>query len=320
MTAPGTFGSTIHLGPEPTYVGHSKDLPPVAHIASGDSISLELPNACHGQLTQQSTAKDVIGLQISRANPSIGPIHVEGAKAGDVLQVDVLTVEPGTWAFTVQKPGMGLLADLFPDPWIKIWSYKNGRGLLTDGVSIPLEPFPGVMCTAQAVDGEHFAIHVPQRVGGNMDLKQARAGSSLYFPVEVDGGLLSIGDPHCAQGDGEVCGSAIEGSIELTVRVSVRRDMDVDGPELDVTRPLERRSAAERGYHVTTGTAPDLRKAAHDSIERMVVYLGRTYGLDPQHAYCLCSVAVDLKISEIVDAPNWVVSAFLPKDVFDRTW
>ena len=104
--------------------------------------------------------------------------------------------------------------------------------------------------------------------------------------------------------------------MTVALRLTVRRDLKVEAPEFDVTRPLERPQAAAAGYHATTGVAPDLMVAARQSVERMIVYLGRRYGLEPEPAYALCSVAVDLRISEVVDAPNWVVSAFLPNDLF----
>ncbi len=151
-----------------------------------------------------------------------------------------------------------------------------------------------------------------------MDIKQLRAGVTVYLPVEVEGALLGIGDTHAAQGDGEVCGTAIECSMTVSVRVSLRRDLKIDTPEYDVHLPLERRSAAQAGYHAVTGVGPDLMQATRQSIERMIAYLGTARGLDPQAAYALCSIAVDLKISEVVDAPNWIVSAFLPNDLFER--
>jgi acetamidase/formamidase len=312
----GTFGSTIHIDRDRTYVGHSRDLAPVAHIRDGDILELDLVGSSGGQLTKDSKPRDVSGLDIGKANPSIGPIFVEGAHPGDVLQVEILSTKPQTWAYTVQFPGMGILADQFPDPWIHIWHIEDGKGYLTEDVRIPLQPFPGVVCTAEAVPGEHWPTHVPTRIGGNLDLKHIFAGSSIYLPVEVEGALLTIGDPHWAQGDGEVCGSAIEGAIDITARVTVRRDMVIDGPELDVRGPIERPSAAAAGYHVTTGIDPDLRTAAKISIARMVAHLVSARGMDRQYAYALCSVQADLKISEVVDAPNWVVSAFLPNDVF----
>ena len=104
--------------------------------------------------------------------------------------------------------------------------------------------------------------------------------------------------------------------MTVSLRLSVRHDLHIDSPEFDVTRPLERQSAAVAGYHATTGIGPDLMGAVRDSIEHMIAYLEREYPLSHEQAYALCSVAVDLRISEVVDAPNWVVSAFVPKDLF----
>jgi acetamidase/formamidase len=312
----GVFGDTIHIDPDRTHVGHSTDLQPVGRIRDGDVLELELPDSSGGQLDASSTAADVAALDRSRANPVIGPIWVDGASPGDTIAVEILAATPRTWAFTVQIPGMGILGDEVTEHWIHSWRHEDGKGVFVHGIRIPLEPFPGVLATAPAVPGTHWVSHVPQRVGGNLDLKHAFLGSTVYLPVEVEGALLSIGDPHWAQGDGEVCGSAIEGSIDLAARVTVRKDLAIEYPELDVTRPLERPSAAAAGYHVTTGIDPDLRDAARIAIARMTAYLVAHRGLDRQQAYALCSVAADLKISEVVDAPNWVVSAFMPNDVF----
>ncbi|MBX3030936.1 MAG: acetamidase/formamidase family protein [Chloroflexi bacterium] len=306
----------MHIDRDRTYNGHSRELPPIATIDSGDVLELDLVDSSGGQLHQGSTVADVPGLDISRANPTLGPILVHDARPGDVVQVDILEARPQTWAYTVQFPGNGILPDLYPDPWIHIWHIEDGEGWFRDDIRVPLAPFPGVVCTAAAVDPPYPATHVPIRVGGNLDLKQLVAGSSIYLPVEVEGALLSIGDPHWAQGDGEVCGSAIEGAIDCTIRVTLRRDLSIDGPELDVRGPIERPSAAAAGYHVTTGIGPDLRRAARDSVARMIEHLVAHRGVDRQEAYALCSVAVDLRISEVVDAPNWVVSAFLPHDLF----
>ena len=155
-------------------------------------------------------------------------------------------------------------------------------------------------------------------MGGNLDTRQLGPGATLYLPVEVDGALFGVGDTHGAQGDGEVCGTAIEAAMTVSLRLTVRRDLAIDGPEFDVTRPLERPGAAAAGYHATTGIAPDLMLAARHSVERMIVHLEHTYGLDPEQACALYSVAVDLRISEVVDAPNWVVSAFLARDICAR--
>jgi acetamidase/formamidase len=246
-------------------------------------------------------------------------VFVEGARPGDVLQVDILEVAPGSYGWTACIPGFGLLADQFPDPWLHVWEF-TGQGaaavaVFTDGIVVPIQPFCGVLGLAPAAPGVHSVIP-PRRVGGNLDTRQLGVGTTLYLPVEVEGALFGVGDTHAAQGDGEVCGTAIEGAMTVSLRLSVRRDLQIDGPEFDVTTPLERAGAAAAGYHATTGVGPDLIEATRQSVMRMIAYLGCHHRLSPEQAYALCSVAVDLRISEVVDTPNWVVSAFLPKDLF----
>jgi acetamidase/formamidase len=298
-------------------MGWNRDREPAVSVASGAAITLETQDASGGQLSQSSSAADIASLDFGRVNPVTGPIFVEDAKPGDVLQVELLGIRPGSWGWTAQIPGFGLLTDQFPEPWIHTWTLDGPRVSFRDGISIPIEPFCGVIGVAPAEPGEHSVVP-PRRVGGNLDIRQLGPGATVFLPVEVEGALLGVGDTHAAQGDGEVCGTAIEAAMTVDLRVWVRRDIDIDTPEFEVTRPLERPSAAAAGYHAVTGIAPDLMAATRQSIERMIAHLGSTYGLDPAAAYALCSVAVDLKISEVVDAPNWVVSAFLPRDILDR--
>jgi acetamidase/formamidase len=313
MAAPAT--RSIHLARAQHHLGWSRDHPPAVSVASGAEVTIETLDASGGQFSPDSISQDLPNLDFGKVNPVTGPIHVEEARPGDVLQVDLLSIEPTDFGWTGQIPGFGLLADQFPDPWLHTWTVTGERTPYLDGISIPIEPFCGVIGVAPAEPGLHSVVP-PRRVGGNLDIKQMRAGTTLYLPVEVDGALLGIGDTHAAQGDGEVCGTAIECAMTVTARVTVRHDLTIDTPEYDVHTHLERRSAAEAGYHVVTGVAPDLMQATRQSIERMIAHLGARYRLDPQSAYALCSVAVDLKISEVVDQPNWVVSAFLPLDIF----
>jgi acetamidase/formamidase len=312
ITGPVSFHEIVNR----TQLNWSNDREPVVTVQSGAELTLEVPDASAGQIGPGSGIDAVVNLDFDRVNPTCGPIKIEGAHPGDVLAVEILRMEMSAHGWTAIFPGFGLLADQFTRPWLKTWEIgEDRRGAFRDGISVPLQPFCGVIGLAPAEPGVHSVIP-PRRVGGNLDVKQLGEGATLYLPVEVEGAMLGIGDTHAAQGDGEVCGTAIESPAIVTVRLSVRRDLDVDGPEFDVTRPLERPAAAAAGYHATTGVAPDLMAATRQAIERMIVYLARRYGLEPEEAYALCSVAADLKISEIVDAPNWVVSAFLPNDLF----
>jgi acetamidase/formamidase len=297
----GMLSSVDAKSGNPYYVQERLDAP-------GDYYSS--PVAGGGRIYLASLAGKLTVVKAGGEKPEI--LHQAD---GDVLQVDILAVEPGAYGWTGLIPGFGLLADQFPDPWLHIWELDGPAARFTDGISVPVQPFCGVLGVAPEEPGLHTVIP-PRRVGGNLDTRQLGPGATLYLPVEVGGALFGVGDTHAAQGDGEVCGTAIEAAMTVSLRLSVRRDLAIDTPEFDVTRPLERPSAAAAGYHAATGIGPDLMGAARQSVERMIVHLVDRHGLSSEQAYVLCSVAVDLRISEIVDAPNWVVSAFLPRDLF----
>ncbi len=182
------------------------------------------------------------------------------------------------------------------------------------GIAVPIEAFPGVMGTALDEPGGHSTMP-PRKNGGNMDVKQLRAGSTLHLPVWVEGALFSVGDAHAAQGDGEVCVTAVEMSARVTLRFTLQRGHPLAEPTLR-TRGLLPTATNAGSFFATTAHGPDLFAAAQQAVRYMVEHLVRERGLSREQAYVLSSVAVDLKISEIVDAPNWIVSAFLPESIF----
>jgi acetamidase/formamidase len=195
-----------------------------------------------------------------------------------------------------------------------MWDLSSGSyAQFGDAIRIPLEPFCGVMGMARAEPGEHPTLP-PSRVGGNVDIRQLIAGSSVYLPVEVEGGLFSVGDAHAAQGDGEVCVTAIEMSSTTTLRFTVRKDLSIQETQFS-TPGLQTRGSSGAAY-VTTANGPDLMADARQAIRYMIEHLQGAHDLSREDAYLLCSVAVDLKISQVVDAPNWIVSAFLPQEIF----
>jgi len=302
---------TIHSAHH--HYGWDNGLEPVMRISPGDEIEFGIVDASGGQLTARSTAEDVGALDFGRVNPVTGPVYVDGAHPGDALIVDLIGFEGSGWGWTALIPGFGLLADEFTEPYLHISRYTESMVEFTPEIVLPTRPFTGTIGVAPAESGLHSVVP-PREVGGNMDIRDLVAGATLRLPVAVSGALFSVGDTHAAQGDGEVCGTAIETPMTVRLRFDLRRDARLKRPQFDI--PDDRLRVSEGGYHATTGMAPDLMAAARDAVSDMIEHLGREYGLAPELAYCLCSVAVDLKISEVVDAPNWLVSAYLPKGIF----
>jgi acetamidase/formamidase len=303
--------------PEAFHYAWDNSLEPVLEVANGEVVEFHVRDASDEQIGPDSGVDAVAQLDFSHVNPVSGPVFVHGAKAGDALAVEILEFRPRDWGWTALIPGFGLLADEFPEPWLRISQVdaERGRVRFGDGVELPYEPFPGTIGVAPAEPGSH-SIVPPSRFGGNMDTKHLRAGTTLYLPVAAEGGLFSVGDTHAAQGDGEVCGTAIEAAMDLVLRLSVRRDLRLEAPQLHVPRGDIARTEGS-SYHVCTGVGPDLMEAARDATRAAIAYLGDRYGLERQEAYAVVSVAGDLRIHEVVDAPNWVVGAWLPENVFD---
>ncbi len=310
---------TIHIHRDQWHLAWDHSIPPIASLQSGKTISFDLLDASCGQIVEESTVEALRTLDFSRVDQVNGPIYVEGAQPGDALEVELVDLQPATWGWTGIIPGFGLLADDFPEPALKIWHLEgraDGWAEFAHGIRVPLAPFCGEIGLAPAADGPLSTIP-PYRHGGNMDTKHLTKGARLFLPVEVPGALFSIGDGHAAQGDGEVCGTAIETPMRATVRLTVRKDVQVQEPQFLTPGPLAQRTNTA-SYYATDGIGPDLMEAARNAIRHMIDYLQRNYGLSRPEAYMLCSVAVDLKICEIVDAPHWVVSAFLPLSIFSN--
>lgn len=181
------------------------------------------------------------------------------------------------------------------------------------GGAVPLRPFCGTVGLALAEPGPHSVIP-PRRVGGNMDIRDNAVGTTLYLPVEVAGGLLSLGDTHAAQGDGEVCGTAIESPMVVAIEIGLIKQAGLVFPRFETEGPVSRH-LDEDGYQATTGVGPDLMQAARDAVSGMIDWICASTNMDAVEAYMLCSVCADLRISEIVDVPNWTVSLYFPKMV-----
>ena len=292
--------------------------PPVRAVAPGETVEFEVMEASGGQLGPDSTVTDVAALDFGLVNPVTGPVRIDGAEPGDALRVAIESFTPSGWGWTANIPGFGLLADQFPEPALHLWRYDAGSlapAAYGPGGRVPLKPFCGTIGVAPAASGLH-SIVPPREVGGNMDIRDLSAGTVLHLPVAVTGALFSVGDTHATQGDGEVCGTAIESPMELALTFDLVKGANLAFPRFETSGPVSRHLDA-KGYHVTTGIGPDLFEGARAAVSAMIDLLGTLHGLAAVDAYLLCSVCADLRISEVVDQPNWVVAFYFPKVVFD---
>lgn len=292
--------------------------PPVHKVAPGETVLFETVDSSGAQLTAGSTVEDLKALDFGKVNPVTGPVLVDGVEPGDALKVTIERFEPSGWGWTANIPGFGLLTDQFPDPALNIWKYDAASlapALYGPGGKVPLKPFAGTIGVAPAAAGTHSVIP-PRRVGGNLDTRDLAAGTVLYLPVEVAGALFSVGDTHAAQGDGEVCGTAIESPMSVALTFDLVKGADLRFPRFTTPGPVSRHLDG-RGYEVTTGVGPDLMTAARDAVAGMVDLLAGRFGMAPVEAYMLSSVCGDLRICEIVDQPNWVVGFYFPRLVLE---
>ncbi len=305
------------------HFGWDNSLPPALRAEPGSTILFHCHDSSAGQLGPSSTVEDVRTLDFGKINPVSGPIFVEGAQPGDALKVTIEGFAPRVlggagFGWTANIPGFGLLADQFTEAALKVWTYDPGQmgpALWSKDGRVPLKPFAGTIGCAPAETGHHSVVP-PRRVGGNLDIRDLNAGTTLYLPVEVAGALFSVGDTHAAQGDGEVCGTAIESPMDVTLTLDLVKGANLKSPRFTTPGPVTRHLDA-KGYEVTTGIGPDLMAAARDAVASMVDLLCAQRGMAAVDAYMLVSTCGDLRISEIVDMPNWVVSFYFPRCVFE---
>jgi len=311
------MSSTHRLDSSVVHYEWNNAIPPRLVVDPGDTIVVDTRDAGDGYYTPTSTSRDTAARGPMKGHPLSGPIAVRGALPGDVLVVEIVAMEPAPFGWTHIRPGRGLLPEAeFPEAFLQIWNLEDravARMRARSGarVAVPLAPFPGVLGTALDEPGGHSTMP-PRKNGGNMDIKQLTAGATVYLPVWVDGGLLSVGDGHGAQGDGEVCISAVEMSARVTLRVGLRQGRPLREPQLRTSGSHPSRGAE----FATTAHGPDLFLSAQQAVRYLVDHLVAERGLTREEAYVVASVAADLRISEIVDAPNWIVSAFIPEAIF----
>jgi acetamidase/formamidase len=321
----------------------SNAITPAVTIRPGDSVVIETLEASYGhvarnvrdlaqagldpQLTEIIAADAYPERSHPERDPSIrgghaltGPVAVEGAEPGDTLVVEIIDIAPASWGYTACSPRaerLGLLNDDLGDLDREVhWFWDLRGGSYADfkpGIRVPFGPHPGVMGVAQAEPGQLSTIP-PRTNGGNMDIRHLQPGATLYLPVLAPGALFSTGDVHFAMGDGEVTGTGIEMNADVTLRFNLLKGQTIPGPQLRTNgQPLSIPGPA----YATTGFDPDVREAARIALRAMLDHMQHEYSLTRPEAYILASVVVDLKISQIVDRPNWTVTAYLPLGIFE---
>ncbi len=292
----------------------SANTPPICEIKSGETLELLIPDSSTMQIKPNFTTEDLKKIDESQLDGAVGPIKIEGAFVGEMLKVEILDIAISEWGWSAILPNFGFIQRDMSERLV-MWDIRNNYAVSKDkyflsGIEVPLSPFLGVTGTAPS-DG-NFGMIPPEHFGGNMDNRLLKAGSTLYLPINVDGGMISFSDPHASQGDGEVCGTAIEVQAKARIMISVEKHIG-SGHPWAISPGLD-----EGPVILTMGINPDLKAAAIESIEDMFILLNAKYGLSREESYVLSSVAGSLKISEVVDMPNYVVSLSIPVSVFKR--
>ena len=307
--------TTHHLDDTQPHAFWDNSYPARLHIQPGDTVVFETLEASAGQVVPDSASEVVRNLNFDLIHPLTGPVYVEGAEPGDALVVDIISIKHKGWAWNAVIPGFGLLAEDFPDPYLHHYKLGETTCEFRSDIQIPYEPFCGVMGVGPREAGRFNTIP-PRENAGNIDIRHLTPGSRAFFPVLVPGALFSCGDCHSAQGDGEVNGTGIETKMSVTLMFNLQKNANI--PELRfITPPGKKLTVAdEGGYYVVTAHGPDLFKDTQQAIRYMIDYLSSEHNMTREQAFCLCGAAVDLKISEVVDAPNWIVSAYLPLSIF----
>ncbi len=304
--APESLEPHFTLTREQTHNKFSSTIEPVVTVPSGAIVEAFTEEATDQQLKLNSSIEDLENVSFDPVHPLTGPVFVEGAQPGDMLAVTLHEIEIGSWGWTAVIPGFGFLADRFDQYALKTYDLEGNNKVLdfNDQIKIPLKPFPGVMGVAPATDSLLNTIP-PRANGGNMDNPYLTKGTTVYFPVLVEGGLFSIGDTHAVQGLGEVCGTAVEAPMRIVYEIELIKGRTIPEPQYETA-----------DYYAVTAFGTTLDIAAKKATEFMVDHLVHQRLMTEEEAYMLCSLAGDLHIAEVVDVPHVLVAMHMPKNIF----
>ncbi len=357
------------LGKEP-HLGHNRfhpNIEAVLEVSQGEEVLIETRDSLDGQITPATRAEEVKGLDLGLVHPLTGPVFVKDAEPGDALEIEFVDIIPQPVGWSGIIPGVGFLRDILSEPYLVHWKINDGWATSDQipGVRIPGAPFMGISGVAPSaklleqwtqreqrlldrggavfppdphsavpggICGQHgVRTNPPRENGGNFDVKQLTKGARLILPVFERGALFSTGDAHFAQGDGEVCVTAVEMSASLVVRFKVHKGLAAarkftapvfshQNYFMDPKHAVPQRFIGVMGLPITPEGENDgenLTLACRNAVLNMLELL-QERGFTREQAYVICSVAVDLKISSLVNVPNHCVSAILPEAIFDR--
>ena len=316
----------LHLSPETIHWGYfDASIEPVLYISSGDTVYVETMVARGLERLRLAGIRDEeipASIQIVEqgvidrgpgSHPMTGPIYVNGAEPGDVLEVRILEIDPMVpYGVSGFLPGGGTLPGRFPYGHLALvrFSPDGQTAEIADGVRVPLKPFFGTIGVAPPLLSGRISSGPPGAHAGNLDLKELGVGSTLYLPVHVPGGLLSIGDGHALQGDGEVSGTAAETFLSGTVEVILHKHHESNGFYRSRWPRAETLS-----HYIAIGLHSDLDEAARLATNEMVEFLVTEKNLSPEDAYVVCSLAVDLRVTQLVDGTKGI-HAMIAKSIF----
>jgi len=300
------------LSAEPTHSVWDRAIEPRLRIQPGAEAEIECIDASGGQVKPGMTVAEYLRIDRTRIHALTGPICIEGAEPGDVLQVDVLATRHSGWGWSSIVEGLGFLKEHFREPYLFHWLLEGDVTHSLKPAAVPVRPFLGVMGVARAEDGS-FRTRPPGAFGGNLDVRELCAGSTLYLPVYNSGALFSCGDGHAAQGDGEVCINGIECPLDVTLRFGLHKHQPLAGPIVEASERAAPDSTADAWIVVESGT--DLAETARAATLRMIELLVSRWGFGNVQAYLLCSVALKLRLSQVVNEPMYTVSGAIGKQI-----
>ena len=289
-----------NISGEKVIYNFSYDMEPIAKISPGETITIERNDCFFQQIFNEDQVLNEI--DYDRLNPATGPIYVEGAEEGDLLQVKILSIDVKSKGVAAVVSGEGVLGKKVKNPIIKVINIDKNYAYFND-IKIPIDPMIGVIGVAPGKDDGTWATDSPWKHGGNMDTTDIKTGSTLYLPIRKEGALLALGDCHAIMGDGEICFTGLEVPANVTLEINLIKNKPIIWPMV------------ETDTHTMIITSADtVDEAIYEATDRAVSFIEDSLNLTWEEAYMLTSLTVDIKISQLVD-PKITVRAAIPNHI-----